>query len=303
LINVKTATRTNTSRRRPLRALITNRFCCCSLSTHRVLTHALGDFSSGRPSSSAPRSILKQAFHRLRQQTASLEIPIASDAPPRSTPAVSYLGGLPTPALRARRATVMGPASANLHKSDGLTLRLPFPVHPINGDSQTGPVAWNDGTRDSLVVRYRVPTAPLASDAMTASACPPCWGRLLALGGTSRQSIISAKSASLLSLLQRKRSQTEVAQKRAAQCDGGYPSSEKKETNFAMSFPLPARRTGRKTGDAMLRADSGRVAMKLRRPSPASSHGLAHPKPSSWRQAGSPRCLRWACLHPSGRST
>src|SRR4029077_6401014 len=27
----------------------------------------------------------------------------------------------------------------------------------------------------------------------------------------------------------------------------------------------------------------------------------AHPKPTSWRQAGSPRCLRWACLHPSGK--
>jgi hypothetical protein len=26
-----------------------------------------------------------------------------------------YLGGLRTPALRARRATIMGPASANLH--------------------------------------------------------------------------------------------------------------------------------------------------------------------------------------------
>jgi hypothetical protein len=23
-----------------------------------------------------------------------------------------------------------------------------------------------------------------------------------------------------------------------------------------------------------------------------------HPKPTSWRQAGLPRCLRWACLHP-----
>src|SRR5665213_4031353 len=29
----------------------------------------------------------------------------------------------------------------------------------------------------------------------------------------------------------------------------------------------------------------------------------AHPKPTSWRHAGSPRCLRWACLHPSERST
>jgi hypothetical protein len=49
-----------------------------------------------------------------------------------------------------------------------------------------------------------------------------------------------------------------------------------------------------------------RVAMKLQRPSPPSSRGptrRAHPKPTSWRQAGLPRCLRWACLHPSGRST
>jgi hypothetical protein len=29
----------------------------------------------------------------------------------------------------------------------------------------------------------------------------------------------------------------------------------------------------------------------------------AHPKPTSWRQARLPRCLRWACLHPMGRST
>src|SRR5260221_537745 len=26
-----------------------------------------------------------------------------------------------------------------------------------------------------------------------------------------------------------------------------------------------------------------------------------HPKPTSWRQAGLRRCLRWACLHPLGR--
>src|SRR5580704_15113715 len=71
----------------------------------------------GRPGSSPPRSIPKQAFHRLRQQTVSLEILIASDAPPRPMPAVSSLGGLRTPALRARRATIMGPASANLHTS------------------------------------------------------------------------------------------------------------------------------------------------------------------------------------------
>src|ERR1700680_251389 len=42
------------------------------------------------------------------------------------------------------------------------------------------------------------------------------------------------------------------------------------------------------------------VAMTLQRPSLPSSRGptrRAHPKPTSWRQAGLPRCLRWACLH------
>jgi predicted transglutaminase-like cysteine proteinase len=46
--------------------------------------------------------------------------------------------------------------------------------------------------------------------------------------------------------------------------------------------------------------------MTLQRPSPPSSRGptrRAHPKPISWRQPRLPRCLRWACLQPSGRST
>jgi hypothetical protein len=45
--------------------------------------------------------------------------------------------------------------------------------------------------------------------------------------------------------------------------------------------------------------------MTLQRPSPPSSRGptrRAHPKPDSWRQAGLPRCLRWAvCTHWGGR--
>src|SRR6188472_3738453 len=64
----------------------------------------------GRPPS---RSIPKQAF----QQTAGAEIPIASDAPPHHTSRgflpwrFAYAG----PAVR--RATYMGPPSANLHRS------------------------------------------------------------------------------------------------------------------------------------------------------------------------------------------
>src|ERR1700682_1260742 len=45
------------------------------------------------------------------------------------------------------------------------------------------------------------------------------------------------------------------------------------------------------------------VAMTLQRPSLPSSRGptrRAHPKTTSWRQRGLPRCLRWACLHPLG---
>ena len=69
--------------------------------------------------SSLHRPPSKQAFNAPRQQTASVEIPIASDAKPRHT----FRGFLPWRFAYAgpgvRRATVMGPASANLH-SGGL---------------------------------------------------------------------------------------------------------------------------------------------------------------------------------------
>ena len=45
------------------------------------------------------------------------QIPIAKPQHPRPPPAVSSLGGLRTPAPRAGRATVMGPPSANLHRT------------------------------------------------------------------------------------------------------------------------------------------------------------------------------------------
>jgi hypothetical protein len=69
---------------------------------------------TGRPGSSPHRSYSKQASNARRQQTASIEIPIASDAHPATPPAVSSFGGLRTPAPGVRRATIMGPASANL---------------------------------------------------------------------------------------------------------------------------------------------------------------------------------------------
>ena len=83
---------------------------------HRRATPIL-PLATGRPGSSLPRSPSKQAFNAPRQQTASAEIPIASDAPPRHT----SRGFLPWRFAYAgpgvRRATFMGPASANLHRS------------------------------------------------------------------------------------------------------------------------------------------------------------------------------------------
>src|ERR1700686_3663646 len=71
--------------------------------------------ATGRPGSSLHRSPSKQAFNAPRQQTASVEIPIASDARPRHT----SRGFLPWRFAYAgpgvRGATIMGPASANLH--------------------------------------------------------------------------------------------------------------------------------------------------------------------------------------------
>src|ERR1700677_2962703 len=70
----------------------------------------------GRPGSSPPRSLPKRDFNAIPQQTASAEIPIASsNAHPRHT----SRGFLPCrfayAGPRVRRATVVGPPSANLH--------------------------------------------------------------------------------------------------------------------------------------------------------------------------------------------
>jgi hypothetical protein len=68
---------------------------------------------------------------------------------------------------------------------------------------------------------------------------------------------------------------------------------------------LPPTRWPRMAG-ATPPARSGRAPMQLQRPSPPSSRvptRQAHPKPPSSCPAGVPRCLRWACLHPSARST
>ena len=71
----------------------------------------------GPPNSPPLRTLTKEPINPPRQHTASAEIPIASDAPPRPT----SRGFLPWRFADAgpgvRRATIMGPPSANLHTS------------------------------------------------------------------------------------------------------------------------------------------------------------------------------------------
>ena len=62
-------------------------------------------------------SLPKQAFNATRQQTASTEIPIASDARSLHTSRGFLPWRFAYAGRGARRATFMGPASANLHIS------------------------------------------------------------------------------------------------------------------------------------------------------------------------------------------
>src|SRR6266567_4316735 len=73
--------------------------------------------ATGRNVSSPPRSLPKQAFNATRQQTASTEIPIASDARSLHTSRGFLPWRFAYAGPGARRATFMGPRSANLHNS------------------------------------------------------------------------------------------------------------------------------------------------------------------------------------------
>src|ERR1700728_1516084 len=65
--------------------------------------------------SSPARSLPKQAFNGLRQQTVCTEIPIASNAPPRQTSRGFLPWRFAYAGPRVARTTFTGPASANLH--------------------------------------------------------------------------------------------------------------------------------------------------------------------------------------------
>src|ERR1700761_5096231 len=72
---------------------------------------------TGRPGSSLHPSRSKQAFNAPRRHTPSFEIPIASDARPRQ-PSRGFLPWrFACAGSGVRRATSIGPASANLHTS------------------------------------------------------------------------------------------------------------------------------------------------------------------------------------------
>src|SRR6266852_9307837 len=71
----------------------------------------------GRPASSPLDRLPKQAFNTLRQYAAGAEIPIASDARPLHTSRGFLPWRFAYAGPRVRRATIMGPASANLHNS------------------------------------------------------------------------------------------------------------------------------------------------------------------------------------------
>src|SRR5713226_7395665 len=85
----------------------------------------------GRPASSPLDRLPKQAFNTLRQYAAGAEIPIASDARPLHTSRGFLPWRFAYAGPRVRRATIMGPASANLH-----TTRQPA------GQDREGGTAW-----------------------------------------------------------------------------------------------------------------------------------------------------------------
>jgi hypothetical protein len=110
----------------------------------------------GRPNSPPLRPLTKEPINAPRQHTASAEIPIASDAPPRH----ASRGFLPWRFAYAgpgvRRATLMGPPSANLHKSGSHPPAKPCPLAPRKRTFQTQHYANVRGGGPALLIRFDV---------------------------------------------------------------------------------------------------------------------------------------------------
>src|SRR6266550_2125776 len=126
--------------------------------------------ATGRNVSSPPRSLPKQAFNATRQQTASTEIPIASDARSLHTSRGFLPWRFAYAGPGARRATFMGPASANLHRSghparfpiarkcghmpSGDTWRFWGEGVRLHGENARDGTRWKDRVRDRCSVRH-----------------------------------------------------------------------------------------------------------------------------------------------------
>jgi hypothetical protein len=108
-------------------------------SDHRCAT-PIPPVATGRSASSLHRSRSKQAFNTPRQQSASVEIPIAVNARPRhiSRGFLPWRFAYAGPSVR--RATIMGPASANLHKLRSLDAQVGGLLCPQQRTSSARPL-------------------------------------------------------------------------------------------------------------------------------------------------------------------
>ena len=96
--------------------------------------------ATDQPGSPSPRSLPEQAFNASLRQTAGAEIPIASDARPRHTSRGFLPWRFAYAGPRARGATVMGPASENLHKIGSRRVRnYEVRFARVSGHRQTSP--------------------------------------------------------------------------------------------------------------------------------------------------------------------
>jgi hypothetical protein len=112
--------------------------------------------ATGRQCSPPPRLLPREAINAPRQQAASVQIPIASDAQLRHT---SH-GFLPWRFAYAgpsvRRATIMGPTSANLHNNgSNQTSSRSHPLDNVRGRRQTKRHERHRVSRNTPLIKYR----------------------------------------------------------------------------------------------------------------------------------------------------
>src|ERR1700689_3611793 len=104
--------------------------------------------------SSPARSLPKQAFNGLRQQTVCTEIPIASNAPPCHTSRGFLPWRFAYAGPRVRRTTFTGPASANLHNGR-LMHRIKRRLYSITSSARADNVGGTSRPSTFAVFRLR----------------------------------------------------------------------------------------------------------------------------------------------------